>query len=300
MNELQLIEKRVEKELHLKKYTGADRIVLAEDKRKGIEEEAKTRPPFAAMTGISLLDECTDGFRKGQLVILSGPPKNGKTAMCQTFTDNFVKNGLRCLWFSYEVGYEELFKKFPMERLDFYVPNQTATGNLEWIEDKILETKVKYGVDVVFIDHLDFLRDTDVLKGVSVNMSSYIGGIVQRVKRMAVTHNVVIFLMAHIRKNKWTANELPDSEELRDSGQIAQLADFVIMVIRERDEKKADLVYTNNAILGVMENRHNGKTKKIKMTMANKRFSLTAAEEQYAAMGEAASKQEEIEIPRGW
>ena len=151
-----------------------------------------------------------------------------------------------------------------MENLDFYIPNYMETGNLEWIEDKIIESIQKYGTDIVFIDHLDFLRDPAVLKGISLNLASYIGGIVQKIKRIAVEQNVVIFLMSHIRKNEWTTNKLPSSEELRDTGQTAQLADIVMMIIRKRAARDADEVYDGtNAILGVMENRHNGKTKKI-------------------------------------
>lgn len=269
MEDLTSIEKRIAKEEKLKNYLGNDRIVLAEDKKKEIIEDLKNRPKFRALSGLDLLDESLDGFRKGQLVVLSGPPKNGKTAFCQTITRNMVKEKHKCLWFSYELGYEELFGKFPLENLNFYVPNYLESGNVDWIEDKIIEAKQKYGLDAVFIDHLDFLRDTEVMKGISLNLSTYVGSIVQKVKRMAVKHEVIIFLMSHIRKNKWSNNELPSSEEIRDSGQITQLADTVLMVIRKRPRSAdSDEMYDENkALVGIMENRHNGKTKKVHLEM---------------------------------
>src|SRR3990167_9204474 len=201
LNELDKIEQRVKREIILKDYEGVDRVILAEEKREEIEEDKKNRPAFSAMTQIPLLDECLEGFRKGQLIVVSGPTKHGKTTLCQTFTKRFDEQGHKVMWFSYELGYEELFEKFPMKNLTFYVPNYMESGNINWIEDKIIEAKHKFGADIIFIDHLDFLRDTEVLKGVGLNLSAYIGGIVQKIKRIAVEQDVLIFLMSHIRKN---------------------------------------------------------------------------------------------------
>jgi len=281
MNETDKIDKIIEKEVALKNYKGSDRIIWAEDKKVELEEARMNKPLFRAMTKIPSLDKCVEGFRKGQLIIISGPTKNGKSSFCQTLTQNFIEDEKKCLWFSYEMGYEELFDKFPAEKLDFYIPNYVENGNLEWVENKIIESKQKFGTEIVFIDHLDFLRDPVVLRGVSINMSAYIGSIVQKVKSLAIRHNLVIFLMSHIRKNRWTTNELPSAEELRDSGQIAQLSDFVLMLIRKRAERTANEVYLGNeAVLGIMENRHNGKTKKIPLIFENKKFRELSLEEQ--------------------
>lgn len=269
MDELKQIDKKVEIETRLKEYMGNDRVVLAEEKRKEIIEENKVEVPFRGMTGFTFFDECTKGLRKGQMIVLSGPPKNGKTQICQTFTKKFVETGNKVMWFSYELGYEELFEKFPMDSLDFYVPNYLNSGNLDWIEERVIEAKLKHGLDYVFIDHLDFLRDPNVLKGVSFNLSSYIGGLVQKVKSMAVRHNVVIFLMCHITKSKWTTNQLPTSEQIRDTGQITQLADIVLMMIRNRKDGN---YFENFATLGIMENRKTGKTGNINMKLVNELF----------------------------
>lgn len=272
-DELKEIDEQIQRELVLKKYKGDDLVIHAEIKKEEIEEERHSIPDFKATSDFPSLENCTEGFRKGQLVILSGPPKNGKTALCQTLTKQFVRGGARCLWFSYELGYRELFKKFPMDNLDFYVPNYMKSGNLEWIEQRIIESKVKYNTDIVFIDHLDFLRDPDVIKGISSNYSIYIGGIIQQLKFMAVQHDIVVFLMTHIRKSKWDSNQIPSSEELADSRQIAQLADIVLMIIRKRLKNNEEMIHDGNkAILGVVENRHNGRTKKFALILKDNEF----------------------------
>lgn len=268
MNDLDKIAQRVQREELLRVYEGSDRVILAEEKKEELKALQASRPVFSAKTMIPMLDDCVDGFRKGQLIIVSGPTKHGKTSLCQTFTKRFTDQGNRTLWFSYELGYEELFEKFPMEKLDFYLPNYLENGNVKWIEDKIIESKMKHNTDIVFIDNLDFLRDPDTLKGIGLNLSSYIGSIVQKIKRIAVEQNVLIFLMSHIRKNNWSGKELPSAEELRDSGQTAQLADIVLMVMREKSTSdNPDEIYNGtNAWIGVMANRHNGRTKRIPVT----------------------------------
>ena len=273
MNDIDKIDQRILKEQKLKDYDGMDKVVHAEEKRLDLEELRKNRPAFSAQTGIPMLDECLDGMRKGQLVVVSGPPKHGKTSLCQTFTKRFIEQGHQCLWFSYEMGYEELFEKFPMQNLDFYLPSYLETGNVDWIEDKIIESKQKYNTEIVFIDHLDFLRDTNILKGINLNLSTYVGGIVQKIKRIAVEQNVIIFLMSHIKKENWAGKELPGAELVRDSGQIVQLADILLMVMRRIAKRDAIDIYDGNeAMVGVMANRHNGKTKKIPLILVDGEF----------------------------
>ncbi len=278
-NELDIIEEKARYEAYLEKYDGLDRVIPAEEKRLQVEEEAKNRPKFSVKTNIPSLDDCVDGFRKGQLIVVSGPPKNGKTLLCQNFSEAFTEQGERCLWFSYELGYEELFAKFRLKPFQFFVPNQMTTGDLDWVEAKIIEAKLKYGVSVIFIDHLDFLRNPKAVQNVSINLSAYVGAIVQRIKSVAVQQNLVIFLMSHIRKNKWTTGDLPSSEELRDSGQIAQLADIVMMIMRKRATKGESAVYLGaGAIVGIIENRHSGKTIKTDVTLIDGVF----VEDKYA------------------
>ncbi len=274
INEADELEAKIKREVALKDYQGPDRVVESQEKWETVLEDKNNRPAFSASMGLPTLDTCTDGFRLGQLVIVSGPPKNGKTLLCQNLTSRFTNQKHRCVWFEYELNYEEFLGKFKKEDLDFYIPNQIHRKDLSWIEDRIIEAKLKFGADIVFIDHLDFLREPKQVKNVSTNLAAYVGAIVQEVKTMAVQHNMLIFLMSHIRKNNWTSGKLPTSEELRDSGQIAQLADMVMMVMRKRTEAgQSDEIYLDtDAVIGVIENRHNGKTKMVNVQLMNGEF----------------------------
>jgi replicative DNA helicase len=202
---------------------------------------------------VSKLDEATMGFRPGQLVVISGPTGQGKTAICRTFTKHFVDNGTGVVWFSYEEPYFELFEKMPT--LQFYVPSKHEDDKVEWLKEHMLKAKQK-GSMVVFIDNLDFLKKPKDMKMPDMNMASYVGAIVQELKSFAVANEMILFLLVHIKKNDWTSKELPTSEDIRDSGMIPQLADFVMFMKRERDETK---LQTNYAKFGIDKNRVNGK-----------------------------------------
>lgn len=244
----------------LQTYAEDDRVRPADEIWLDILNR-KTDDDPVSLTGLPTLDHTTGGFRKGQLVVLSGPPKAGKTLLCQNFTKSFMNAGKEVLWFSYELNYEELFGRAIEFGLQFYAPNRMTTGNMEWVEDRILESQLKYGTNIVVVDHLDFLKDPKLERKVSVNMSTYVGSIVRQLKTISVQNNLTTILMSHLKKNDWTTNQLPNSDDLRDTGQTAQLADLVLMMMRYRNDRRASEVYDGNrGQIGVLENRYNGKT----------------------------------------
>lgn len=273
MNSEEIIKKARETEL-LKTYEGPDKVVKVSELWKQIEADRMTRPEFSALTGIQSIDDCLKKLKRGHLIVLSGPPKNGKTSLAMTFTKSFVEQGLKCLWFPFEMGHEDIldnFKDLFSDTFDFYSPQELIDKELEWVRSKIIEAKLKYGADAVFIDHTDFLRDRKLLsKNLSMNTATYVGAIIQGVKVLALEQNVIIVLLHHLTKANWTTNELPTAEDMRDTGQVAQLADYVLMIIRKRASKGSENIYIENeAVGGVIENRHGGLTKKFLLYMEN-------------------------------
>lgn len=269
----EILKKAQETEL-LKTYAGPDKVVKVSELWKQIEADRLTRPDFSALTGIQSIDDCLKKLKKGHLIVLSGPPKNGKTSLAMTFTKSFVEQGLKCLWFPFEMGHEDIldnFKDLFNDAFDFYSPQELIDKELDWVRSKIIEAKLKYGVDAVFIDHTDFLRDRKLIsKNLSMNTATYVGAIIQGVKVLALEQNVIIVLLHHLTKANWTTNELPTAEDMRDTGQVAQLADYVLMIIRKRASKgSAEIYIENEAVGGVIENRHGGLTKKFLLNMEN-------------------------------
>jgi replicative DNA helicase len=251
-----------------RKYRGEDEVVSVEDIISQLDVE-KRKNPFKLMTKIPKLDDIIDGFRDGNLVVVSGPTGNGKTLLCQTLTDTFTKDETNCLWFSYEVPIAEFVEKFDVVPT-FFVPKQMKGNTMEWIEKKVVEGIAKHDTKVIFIDHLHYLFDISAI-GRGINSSIAIGGIMRELKKIAIKWNVIIFLVAHIGKT--ITNEAPGLDAIRDSSFIAQEADLIVMVSRYKTKDKNDsLIYKDESRISVEKNRRTGKTGWIDVKCVNNKL----------------------------
>lgn len=232
-------------------------------------------------TGYDVFDEAMEGgIKDGDLIIISGISGQGKTSFAQSLTYNLCKNAIPTLWFSYEVSVEHLDRKFKKMEIDnfYYVfaPKKNTTGKLEWIKYKIKESWIKYATKVVFIDHIDFLIPSG--SKTSDNEAIALKRIATELKSLAIELNVIIVVMAHLKKIP--DNKEPDMQDIGYSAGIFQLADYVIIVMREKvNNAKAfggsnynDELYTNNSIIKIVKNRETGQLKFIKCQYQNNRF----------------------------
>jgi archaellum biogenesis ATPase FlaH len=75
-------------------------------------------------------------FQGGELIVISGPTKEGKTALAQTLTVNFTKQNRFPLWFSYEVPVGQFLERFP-SLPHFYLPQKLQAHAMDWLEDRV-------------------------------------------------------------------------------------------------------------------------------------------------------------------
>lgn len=230
-------------------YDGEDRIVLSTEMKNIVDSQEDTP---SINSKIPTLDKLTQGFREGEVIIISGAKKNGKTTLLRTLTKNFYEQKIMPTWFSFEMTPKELIKSFGFELPIFSMPLRLEDKNLNWIKKRCVEAKLKQGGKIVFIDHLHYLFDMATTR----NTSLEIGSIVRFLKRLAIEENLIIFLVCHTTKN--STEELEDSD-LRDSGMIAAEADSTIMV-RRIPTKQIDgsKIYQNEAEIKVCNHRFTG------------------------------------------
>ena len=234
----------------LANYTGADEIVTSQQLYHELKATKKNVFSIRFKSQFPTLMKTVEGFQEGELIILSGPTKGGKTLLSQSFTYAFAQNGIDCLFLSYEVPTRQFLDSFPKDALPkFLMPRQIHACSIDWFEARALEAFEKYRAKVVFIDHLHFLFDMARVRNPSLEIGAY----VRRLKRFAVLHGLVIFLLCHIHKLR------PDEEinynHLRDSSFIAQESDSVFFV---RRLKGADNKINNEAELKVDFHRRTG------------------------------------------
>lgn len=230
-DEVKRLEQTQRAESMIAKYNGDDRIVLSPEYLVKVEEE-RGKNVERIMSNIPTLDGATKGFKKGEVVVISAPTGTGKTTFCQTLMENFFKNNIMSLFFSYEVSPEELVFKTGVV---YALPAQLNGDSLEWLEKKIIESKVKFNTKAVFIDHLHYLSDVTNLKR-GQNMSGAIGDVMKKLTLIAKQWDVCIFLVSHLTKTKF--DEMPTMSDLRDSSFTAQYAGVVLMMLRVMEPKR--------------------------------------------------------------
>jgi hypothetical protein len=113
----------------------------------------------------------------------------------------------------------------------FFLPHEIHANRIDWFEERSLEAWEKYRNRVVFCDHLHFLFDMAKIRNPSLEIGAY----VRRIKRFAILHGLIIFLVWHLTKLE------PNSDigynNLRDSSFAAQESDTIFLIRRLLDDR---------------------------------------------------------------
>lgn len=222
----------------LANYAGDDRIVTSVE----LAEQMANDPSVTLNTGVGSIDRILGGVEAGEMVIVSGPTGEGKTTLLMSITRNMALKNIPSVWFTLEVTPKAFIQKIKKACGDmiplFYMPNRNTDNQLEWLEQRIIEAKVKHDVKVVFVDHLHQIFSLHRVKSSSLSLE--IGDMAGKIKQMAIDHHLVIFLIAHTRDNSEKPNAEPRKEEIRDSGLISRLADAIVLVWRVKNEDELD------------------------------------------------------------
>jgi len=237
------VKKQIEVESKLAGYDGEDKVVSSQDLFKILLEKKKR--DVKLKSNIPSLDNLIGGFSGGELNVVSGLTGNGKTLFCQTLTSEFAEHEKRSLWFTYEVPALQFLQQFGKDIPHIYMPSLLKSTGLEWIKERIMEAKLKYGIEAVFVDHLHFLADVMMKKYPSLE----IGHVMRTLKRWAMEFNIAFFLIAHTTKVR-PEQEL-DLGDTRDSSFIEQEADNVFYIWRQKKVERG-------AVLKIAKNRGNG------------------------------------------
>lgn len=208
--------------------------------------------------GLPKLDKKTNGLHEGNLIIISGRPGSGKTALAmQTTRSNLIRKH-KVLYVSLEMSEPELLERMVMLEEEFNtdrMKNGTLTkqecDKLSMTIDHIREypivisTKVrdmsqlrieiaKENPEIVVLDQISLIRDSERHNSKREEFSA----ITRKLKLMAMDFNIPIIALAQI--NRDAQETIPTLANLKESGSIEEDANCVIMVhtlTEEQNEK---------------------------------------------------------------
>jgi replicative DNA helicase len=211
-------------------------------------------------TGLDELNKLTAGLQNGDLVILAGRPAMGKTAVSLCMAWEAAEAGHQVLYCSIEMTAERLMDRWLVGKTGID-PNKWKGGqstpeelalaqqareqirqlpirvddnpimSMDYIFSKARMLRQKGQCDIVFVDYLQLSQ----LKTGNRNdtRTVIIGEATRKAKLMAKKLGVPVVLLSQLnRKPEDRTDKRPELADLRDSGQIEQDADLVVMVHR--------------------------------------------------------------------
>ena len=243
-------------------------------------------------TGLSVLDDKTNGLNKSDLVLLAARPGMGKTSMALNMALNVARSsGKSVAVFSLEMSRDQLVTRILSSQAT--VENQRlVTGNLreqDWvnianaaallsglnilIDDNPLLTVADMnakcrridGLGLVVVDYLQLMTSAGGGKSYSgENRQQAVSDMSRMLKIMAKELQVPVLCLSQLsRANEKRDDKRPMLSDLRESGSIEQDADIVLFIYRD-DYYHEDSEKHNIAECIIAKNRH-GETGKVEL-----------------------------------
>ncbi len=217
-------------------------------------------------TGFPLLNRYTNGFQKGNYVVLAARTGIGKTAFALNLALHAAKRGYAVAYFSLEMRGEELFKRLlsgesnveyktiltgwninqqkrlnviqacrGLSELPFYVED-TSGINIIDLMAKVRKLKAEVpDLGLVFVDYIGLVTTSGKRKSDSRSME--VQEISINLKKLALELNICIVAVAQLNRKVEERGGEPQLSDLRESGSLEQDADIVLLMYEMKYEK---------------------------------------------------------------
>ena len=199
-------------------------------------------------TGLSKLDENLH-LVPGNYFVIGGRPSAGKTALSLQLAAGMAKQGKRVCYFSLEtdpatlqarlianqlyaplsavknktLSINELDRLADMKRWPLYIRSAAGKG-VAWIKAQALRMKA----DIIFVDYLQLIHERG-----SSDRYNAITEISIALHELAQTTGILVVALAQLNRN--AARAEPSNADLRESGQIEQDADAILLLSADGD-----------------------------------------------------------------
>ncbi|MDR0682034.1 MAG: replicative DNA helicase [Dysgonamonadaceae bacterium] len=239
----------------------SDNIFLVKDAITNVFKQMETNfndgsvEATGTKIGLREFDRKSGGLQKSDLIIIAAETSQGKTSLALTVARNAAVNGTKIAFYSLEMKKEQLaarlmamesgvpansilyarLQQYQFERIDKSIRaiynsqiyfDERSTSNIDKILSSIRTLVIKYGIEGVVVDYLQILNVN--MKG--ANKEQQMGDVARRLKNMAKELDIWIIALSQLSRDN--QNPIPSINRLRDSGQIAEAADVVILIYR--------------------------------------------------------------------
>nr|DAE49510.1 MAG TPA: DnaB-like replicative helicase [Caudoviricetes sp.] len=208
--------------------------------------------PVYIKTGLERLDEALH-ISPGDFIIIGGRPSAGKTALSLQIAASMAKQDYTVYYFSLETSKRKLGarlmanqiycpldtvknKAVSLNEIDGQAKNmkmplyiRSAAGkNVAWMKAQALRKKAQ----VIFVDYLQLIHETG-----AKDRYAAITAISIALHELAQTTGIVVVALAQLNRNPSKPGATPTNSDLRESGQIEQDADAIILLSGDNPDK---------------------------------------------------------------
>lgn len=237
--------------------SNSDNVATIRDALKGMDEIISRNMSgetelTGSPTGFKTIDKRSGGLQGSDLVVIAAETSQGKTSLA-------IKMVMNCkapvAFYSMEMKKEQiatrmvsiasgipsneiLFLKLDtgqLQKVDKGIAkvenypvyfDDRSTSNIDTILSSIRMMKAKYGIKGAVVDYLQILNVN--MRG--ANKEQQMGDVARRLKNIAKELDIWIIALSQL--NRDASNPVPSLARLRDSGQIAEAADMVMLIYR--------------------------------------------------------------------
>lgn len=227
---------------------------------------------YGTPTGFPEIDN--DGGLCGtDLVIIGAETSQGKTSFATAMTLASIQNGDGVAFYSLEMSalqlsariasmrsgipakkilrkqmsYEEIaLVDRSMENIDMsklYL-DETSTSSLESLVMSIRKLWMKHNIKGAVIDYLQLVKISDR----SLNREQGVAEVARVLKNLAKELNIWIIAISQLSRNP--QSPVPTKARLRDSGQIEEAADMIILIYRPKDNARFPEPFADKSTVG--------------------------------------------------
>ena len=243
-------------------------------------------------SGFNDLDALTTGFQQSDLILIAARPSVGKTSFALNIAEHAaVKDRKNVGIFSLEMSKDQLVLRLLssvsnidsqrlrtgfLEELDFariapamnalseasiYIDDTASISAME-LRTKARRLQAEAGLDLVIVDYLQLMQSA--IQSRDANRVQEVSDISRGLKALAKELSVPVIALSQLsRQPEMRESKEPRLSDLRESGELEQSADLVLMLWREK-ERGADDQDTEGEVINLKLAKHrNGPTGEI-------------------------------------
>jgi replicative DNA helicase len=212
----------------------------------------------------------------GEMIVVGARPSVGKTGFVTGVIDFLASvQEKKCLFFSAEMPKDQIARRFAAARADVDLQKirrgqltreevtrlSRAVSDLASLADRIIivdtpniplarlrsiafEHACEVGLDFIGIDYAQLIVPPDM--GRNANRTQQVGAISRGVKGMARELKVPVMMLAQLNRGAEGEGRTPKMSDLRESGDLEQDADGVILLHREAVSHRGEADWEQN------------------------------------------------------